>query len=232
MAGLLTILVLGGTWSWPADFADQVVDSGADLVDRPCSGSLLCGAALSAAAFIIEPDGGCAGFMGQGLPEKLSREADPVFGPGAMAACPATWAAGAVSGSGSLEETGRDLTAGMFLTYAVVGAMKLGIERERPDRSDSMSFPSAHSASAACIAAVLWERYGPWAGIPAAAVASAVALSRIQIGEHYPSDVVAGLAIGAACGIAAARNGGRSDAAGGLLIGIEFRGGRAGVILR
>ena len=84
--------------------------------------------------------------------------------------------------------------------------------RGRPDRSSlplirrsprvpaSSSFPSGHSASAAAFAVgVAIEE--PKLAIPVGVVAAAVAFSRVYTGMHYPSDVVAGLALGA--GIAA-----------------------------
>ncbi|MFE1137942.1 phosphatase PAP2 family protein [Streptomyces mutabilis] len=67
------------------------------------------------------------------------------------------------------------------------------------DRPDSSSFPSGHTAAAfgftAAVAAV-WPAAGTVCALPAAAVA----VQRVHVGAHYPSDVAAGAAIG---GIAA-----------------------------
>ncbi|WP_432585463.1 phosphatase PAP2 family protein [Streptomyces sp. HD1123-B1] len=64
--------------------------------------------------------------------------------------------------------------------------------REQPWTS---SFPSGHSASAAAFAtgvALESSRYG----LLVAPLAAAVAVSRVYVGVHYPSDVLAGIAIG------------------------------------
>ncbi|MEI7030310.1 bifunctional phosphatase PAP2/diacylglycerol kinase family protein [Streptomyces pratensis] len=57
------------------------------------------------------------------------------------------------------------------------------------------SFPSGHAASAAAFATGVALESGGW-GAVVAPVAAAVAASRVYTGVHYPSDVLAGAALG------------------------------------
>jgi membrane-associated phospholipid phosphatase len=101
--------------------------------------------------------------------------------------------------------------ASVALTSAVVNiVLKPLSARRRPDRAryavpagrqvpmpHSRSFPSGHAASAFAFASgVATAR--PEAGIPLTGLAALVAYSRVHTGVHYPGDVIAGSAAGAA----------------------------------
>ncbi|MFI5683155.1 phosphatase PAP2 family protein [Streptomyces sp. NPDC051636] len=65
------------------------------------------------------------------------------------------------------------------------------------DRPDSSSFPSGHTAAAVGFTAAVapvWPAAGAVCAVPAVMVAA----ERVHTGAHYPSDVVAGTAIGLA----------------------------------
>lgn len=104
---------------------------------------------------------------------------------------------------------GTSVIEATVITYG----MKQAIGRERPyehypDRihaysfEDSSSFPSSHTAAAFSLATSLSIKYPKWYVIaPSAIWACSVGFSRMNEGVHYPSDVVAGAAIGAGCAV-------------------------------
>lgn len=67
------------------------------------------------------------------------------------------------------------------------------------------SFPSGHSAASFAAAWALWRTWGGKRGAGALILAACIALSRLYVGVHYPTDVLFGAAIGLAVAEVAVR---------------------------
>jgi membrane-associated phospholipid phosphatase len=89
-----------------------------------------------------------------------------------------------------------DAAQAFIVTGAYTMALKHTIGRERPDGSNTLSFPSGHTSTTVALAKVASHHYGPKVGIPAYAVAGLVGLSRIESKAHHLSDVIAGATLG------------------------------------
>ncbi len=64
------------------------------------------------------------------------------------------------------------------------------------DPQHDFSFPSGHSCASFAAAMVFYKMLPHKYGIPAVVLATLIALSRLYVGVHYPSDVAAGILIG------------------------------------
>jgi len=64
--------------------------------------------------------------------------------------------------------------------------------------SDRFSFPSGHSAAAFLMATLVAIHYPLWA-MAAYPLALAIGTSRVILGVHYPTDIVAGAVLGGSC---------------------------------
>lgn len=101
----------------------------------------------------------------------------------------------------------RSATARVAGAYALNTSLKLLVRRRRPelaglppltDTPTRLSFPSAHACTSFA-GARMYSRLG----LPAPALyglAAGLSLSRLYLGVHYPSDVLAGAALGTVVG--------------------------------
>jgi membrane-associated phospholipid phosphatase len=105
--------------------------------------------------------------------------------------------------AGSVWATGATLIA-LGIGQLIGGA----IDRARPyeamtgihlliDKTTDFSLPSDHATVVGAVAAGLMFTNRRW-GTVAAALAVVMAFARVYVGAHYPGDVLAGLALGAA----------------------------------
>lgn len=123
----------------------------------------------------------------------------------------AMWMAiGATAALADRTRRARWLVAGA-IGPAAIGlnlAVKVAVGRQRPLIADhprlgrapsELSFPSAHATSSFAAATAL-GRVERRARLPLLALAGAISVGRPYLGMHYPSDVLAGVALGLAIG--------------------------------
>lgn len=106
-----------------------------------------------------------------------------------------------------LMQTGLCIASGIALNTALTYGLKYTINRQRPyltyaqivalETESSSSMPSGHTSSAFNVATSLTLFYPKWyVAVPAYTWASGVAYSRMYLGVHYPSDLIAGAILG------------------------------------
>ena len=122
----------------------------------------------------------------------------------------AGWLAAALLGAVLMPKRRRDwLLAGgaAFAAHAAAVLVKRLVRRKRPHHPavavnvgtpSRLSFPSAHATSTTAAAILMGRASGLRPGISAVLLVPPMALSRILLGVHYPSDVAFGIGLGAA----------------------------------
>jgi MYXO-CTERM domain-containing protein len=97
--------------------------------------------------------------------------------------------------------------AGAFVAHAAAVLIKRLVRRKRPHHPavavnvgtpSQLSFPSAHATSTTAAAILMGRAAGLPPGTAAAVLVPPMALSRVLLGVHYPTDVAFGVALGAA----------------------------------
>ena len=105
----------------------------------------------------------------------------------------------------------------MIKALSVTGATTLllkGINNNHTPNGKSLAWPSGHTSSSFCVAAVLDEFYGPKVGIPAYAMAGFVGYRMMDSGDHWASDVLFGAVLGYVVGHSVAGEHKRLEVAG------------------
>jgi membrane-associated phospholipid phosphatase len=121
--------------------------------------------------------------------------------------------AGMVSHRSDMAIKGAEIGTGIIAGMALTTVLKYTVQRPRPyeqypdivpyHREDSPSFPSGHTTAAFATATGLTLAYPRWyVAVPAYLWAAGVGYSRLQLGVHYPSDVLCGALIGTGTAVA------------------------------
>jgi membrane-associated phospholipid phosphatase len=134
-------------------------------------------------------------------------QASPMFKPGSiiggtplqLGAAFGTYMIGRAANSPRATSVGGDLVRAQLLAELMTTGVKQATRRTRPDGS-RFSFPSGHTSVTFASATVLQRHFGWKVGVPAYAVASYVAASRVEMRRHYLSDVAFGAALGILAG--------------------------------
>ena len=85
---------------------------------------------------------------------------------------------------------------GLGLGNLAVQGFKYSTRRERPDESESVSFPSGHTQASFSLATSMTESYGWKKSLPFWIMGVFTGISRISDDKHWLSDVTAGATIG------------------------------------
>lgn len=123
------------------------------------------------------------------------------------------WLYGYTRNDKEMMRNGYKGAATLCLANGLSYALKVGIARKRPFVSypnditqrthvGPLSFPSGHTTAAFATATALSLSTKKWQwAVPAYAYAGLVGYSRMRLGVHYPSDVLAGALIGIGSGM-------------------------------
>ncbi|MET8977818.1 phosphatase PAP2 family protein [Streptomyces sp. NPDC004539] len=135
----------------------------------------------------------------------------------------AVWIAAGLAGAavdGARRERWLRATALTAGAHALSIGVKRVVRRPRPGHVTPLvrtagrhSFPSSHAASAAAAAVAYWA-LGSRNACAVVPLAAAMCVSRLVAGVHWPSDVVAGAALGAVTARVGAHMGARRTRAG------------------
>ena len=140
----------------------------------------------------------------------------------------ATYVAGRFAGADSrTARIGQQLVRAQLVTQLTTISIKMAARRERPDGSNTRSFPSGHAAATFATATILSGNFGWRVSVPSCLIATAVAGSRLRENQHFASDIV----FGSALGIAAARVTLRRDRQSGRTVHPMLMEGGAGIVM-
>ena len=112
-------------------------------------------------------------------------------------------------GFGLVTRMGERMVILTALTWLCTTLMKLFFQRPRPEGEqklfyldiDANSFPSGHAARVAGLVVALGPLLPGWGAFGLALWAVGVCISRVALGLHYMSDIIAGIGVGVVAGL-------------------------------
>jgi membrane-associated phospholipid phosphatase len=119
----------------------------------------------------------------------------------------AVYVIGRVTHEKKASHLGMDLLRAQIVSGAMTLALKVAVQRERPDGSDHYSFPSGHASITFATATVIYRHLGYRWYVPTYLVATYVGMSRLADNRHHVSDVVFGATVGVIAGRTVTRHG-------------------------
>ncbi|MFK8042982.1 phosphatase PAP2 family protein [Congregibacter sp.] len=117
-------------------------------------------------------------------------------------------------------ESGTEFVSHMLVAFVIERglycSLKNSLKRRRPAAalpgfhshivaSDEFSFPSGHTCAAFLFVTLLVSQYGFWL-LPLYIWSSCVAMSRVYLGVHFPTDTVVGAALGSSIALITAQS--------------------------
>ncbi len=156
---------------------------------------LLIGSGLTAGAALLDDE--TVAYFDRHPMKAFGEVGAAAGGAGAVAALTiGLFSAGRIAPGDTFRSATYDASQSIIIASVYTFALKSATHRERPDGSNHRSFPSGHASAAFAWATVLGRHYGLEVEIPAYAVASLIAGSRLAHRAHYLSDIVAGATLG------------------------------------
>lgn len=93
-------------------------------------------------------------------------------------------------------EGSKELLLASAVTLQLTTFLKYTVQRTRPNGDNDLSFPSGHTSGSFVGASYLHHRYGLQWGLPFYAIGAVIGYQRVNVKDHYWSDVLAGAALG------------------------------------